>query len=186
MLQSKRLVIRPYEMQDEQAVYPVINCKGIYETTLNIPYPYPKEQVGIWIRFTIKNSYYKKGYEWGIFTLDGQYVGNVGLVNIDVMNNSSEVTYFIGESFWNQGFATEAVHCMVKYGFETLGLERIQGRCMVGNIASLKVMQKNGFSYEGLSRHEVLKDSQYKDVWHAGIIKEDYYHLQDETFYFYE
>lgn len=174
VLQGKRIIIRPYEREDEKAVYKIINCEGIYHTTLNIPYPYPKDQVAVWLHFTLKNSAYKKGYEWGIFTYDGTYIGNVGIVNVDYINNSGEITYFIGEPYWKKGFATEAVKLMLGYGFEVLGLERIQGRCMVRNPASLKVMQKCGFTYEGLARHEVIKEGKYEDVWRSAIIKEDY------------
>lgn len=179
VLRGKRIFIRPYEKEDEKAVYKVINCEGIYRTTLNIPYPYPKDQVAVWLHFTIKNSSYKKGYEWGIFTYEGTYIGNVGIVNIDYINNSGEVTYFIGQLYWNKGFATEAVQLMLAYGFQELGLERVQGRSMTCNPASLKVMQKCGFTYEGLARHEVFKAGKYVDVWHAAIIKEDYLSLYE-------
>lgn len=174
MIQTKRLLIRPYEKKDEEAVYTVINSKGIFKTTLNIPYPYPREQVGIWLHFTLKNSLYHKGYEWGIFTYDGQYIGNVGIVNIDLIHRGGEITYFIGELYWNKGYATEAVKAMLDFAFRQLGLERVQGRCMARNPASLRVMQKCHFKYEGLARHEVLKLGAYEDVWHCAILREEY------------
>ncbi len=180
-LSTNRLYLRIYEISDEKAVYKVINSPGIFATTLNIPYPYPKEQVKIWIHFTMKNCLYKRGYEYGIFSKEGRYIGNVGIVNIDWANNSAEITYFIGESYWGCGYATEAVQAMLIFAFESLKLERIQGRCMTKNIASLKVMQKCGFSYEGLARHEVVKCGKYQDVWHAAILKEDYYTQKRES-----
>lgn len=172
---TRRLHLRMYEMKDEKAVYEVINCRGIFATTLNIPYPYPKEQVRTWIHFTVKNCHYKRGYEYGIFNNEGRYIGNVGVVNIDWLNNSAEITYFIGDAYWGKGYASEAVQGMLAFAFENLGLERVQGRCMKGNPASLKVMEKCGFRYEGLARHEVIKCGTYQDVWHAAILKGDYY-----------
>ncbi|MBE6025100.1 MAG: GNAT family N-acetyltransferase [Cellulosilyticum sp.] len=175
MLKTARLVIRPYQKMDEEAVYKVINSKGIYLTTLNIPYPYPKEQVGIWLQFTLKNSLYQRGYEWGIFDLKGEYIGNVGIVNIDWIHKHGEITYFIGETYWNNGYATEAVGAMLTYAFKDLKLERVQGRCMTHNVASLRVMQKCHFQYEGLARHEVQKQGIYLDVWYSAILREDYW-----------
>lgn len=173
-IQTSRLCIRPYEKKDEEAVYEVINCEGIFLTTLNIPYPYPREQVGIWLNFTLKNSLYQKGYEWGIFTHAGIYIGNVGIVNIDKVHRSGEITYFIGEAYWNKGYATEAVKAMLAFAFQELDLERVQGRCMSTNLASLRVLEKCCFQYEGLARHEVLKCGSYRDVYHTAILKEDY------------
>lgn len=169
------LHLRNYEMTDEKAVYEVINSPGIFATTLNIPYPYPKEQIKIWIHFILKNCLYKRGYEYGVFSNEGSYIGNVGIVNIDWLNNSGEITYFIGEAYWGQGYATEAVQSILTFAFEKLHLERVQGRCMKENMASFRVMQKCGFSYEGLARHEVIKCGEYRDVWHMAILKEGYY-----------
>lgn len=175
MLESKRLLIRPYQKVDEEAVYEVINSRGIYETTLNIPFPYPKEQVKVWLHFTVKNSQYERGYEWGIFSRQGHYIGNIGVVNIDHTHQSGEITYFIGEHYWNQGYATEAVGAMLHFAFIDLALERVQGRCMVRNLASKRVMEKCGFLAEGIARHEVKKCGGYEDVWHAAILREDYF-----------
>lgn len=174
MLKTKRLIIRPYEKQDEDKVYAVINSKGIYQTTLNIPYPYPREQIGIWLQFTLKNALYKRGYEWGIFSLDNDYIGNIGIVNIDWKNKNGEVTYFIGETYWNLGYGTEAVEAILVFAFNELQLERVKGRCMTCNPASLRVMQKCHFTVEGIARHEVCKDGIFQDVWQAAILKEDY------------
>lgn len=180
MLESKRLLIRPYQKEDEWPVYEIINNKGIFETTLNIPYPYPREQVKVWLHFTVKNSQYERGYEWGIFNKQGQYIGNIGVVNIDHTNQSGEITYFIGEAYWNKGFATEAVLAMLGFAFQDLELERVQGRCMVRNPASLRVMEKCGFLLEGVARHEVKKCGIYEDIWHAAILREDYLKQKEE------
>ena len=172
-LKTKRLVIRPYELSDQEAVYEVINDPIIYRTTLNIPYPYPKEQVATWLYFTQKNREYKKGYEWGIFK-ENQYIGNIGLVNIDHKHHHSELCYFISSNEMGKGYATEAILEVLHYGFNDLALERIVARCMIHNEASKKVMQKCGLLFEGISRHEVLKENQYIDVYQTAIIKEDY------------
>ena len=172
--QTKRLFIRAYKAQDKEKVYEVINAKGIYQTTLNIPYPYPKEQVEIWMQFTLKNAQYQRGYEWGIFDKKENYIGNIGIVNIDWKNRNAEVTYFIGENYWNLGYATEVVEEVLHFAFYELELERIKGRCMTCNPASKRVMQKCHFVEEGIARHEVYKEGVYQDVWQAAILKDDY------------
>lgn len=175
MLKTERLLIRPYKREDEAAVYRIVNSEKIYKTTLNIPYPYPREQLPVWIHFTLKNILYKRGYEFGIFHRTEGYIGNIGIVNIDRSNNNAEITYFIGESHWGKGYATEASYAALDFAFNELKMERIQGRCLVNNPASLRVMYRCGFTYEGRARHEVIKEGQYQDVWHAAILKQDGY-----------
>lgn len=172
-LRSDRLIIRTYQMGDEDQVYDVINDPKIAKMMLRMPYPYPREQLAVWLHFTRKNSEYEKGYECGIFYKE-QYIGNVGIVNVDLTYHQAEITYFIGTKYIGQGFATEAVKTMLRFGFETLGLERIQGRCMCHNIGSKKVLDKCGFQYEGIGRHEVLKEGTYQDVYHSSILHSEY------------
>ena len=172
--QTKRLLIRPYEKSDAPAVFEVINDESIYEMTLHIPYPYPKEQVPIWIHFTQKNSFYKKGYECGIFNFKGQYIGNIGLVNIDYTHKKAEMTYFIGKDYRNEGYATEALAGLLYYAFRVVGLERVSGSAMCHNQASIKVMEKNHLRCEGVARHEILKDGEFIDVWHGAILKDEF------------
>lgn len=174
ILRTKRLIIRAYEEKDAEAIYGVINDPTIYEMTLHIPYPYPREQVEIWIGFVNQNRRYRRGFEWGIFDLSGCYLGNIGLVNIDYINRSGEITYFVGKDFRKQGIATEAVGGVLKYAFEILHLERVAGRCMLENKASISVMGKNGIRFEGIARHEVMKDSVYRDIWHGGLLRNEY------------
>ncbi|RCX19742.1 ribosomal-protein-alanine N-acetyltransferase [Fontibacillus phaseoli] len=54
--------------------------------------------------------------------------------------------YLLSPEFWNKGFATEAVKSLLKYGFDTLNLNRIEARCSVDNPASEQVLRKCGFS----------------------------------------
>ncbi len=54
--------------------------------------------------------------------------------------------YLLAPEFWNRGLATEAAQSLLKYGFETLCLKRIEARCNIDNPASEHVLRKCGFS----------------------------------------
>ncbi|MDF2612825.1 MAG: acetyltransferase [Clostridia bacterium] len=173
--ETKRLILRPYIMQDAEAVYNVLKRKEVYRTTLAIPHPYPRGNAEWWIHFVSKNMAYHLSYEFGVFDKSsGRYIGNAGLANLSKQNNSGELTYFIDPDEWGLGYATEAVESILKFGFNTLGLERIIGRCMTCNVASQRVMEKNGLLFEGLARHEVRKDGEYKDIMRLAILSSDY------------
>lgn len=174
-LKTERMIIRPYEMQDAEAVYKVVNRKEIYDTTLMIPHPYPKENIEPWINFTRRNIDYGISYELGIFDkVSGLYIGNIGLASVSKQNNNAELAYFIGPNQWGLGYATEAVDVILHFGFNQLGLERIVGRCMACNLASKRVMEKNGLLLEGLARHEIRKEGKYIDVFRLAILSADY------------
>ncbi|WP_297588695.1 GNAT family N-acetyltransferase [Roseibium sp.] len=57
------------------------------------------------------------------------------------------VGYWLGEPFWGQGLATEAVHALVDHAFTYNDIEELQGSCRVTNPASRRVLVKSGFQY---------------------------------------
>lgn len=74
-------------------------------------------------------------------------LGRCGLIYLD---NTPEVElgYALDKPFWNRGFATEASLVCLRFGFEQVGLERIVAIAMPENIASQRVMQKVGMTFE--------------------------------------
>ncbi|MDQ2765832.1 MAG: GNAT family N-acetyltransferase [Gemmatimonadota bacterium] len=74
-----------------------------------------------------------------------------------------EVGYAFGKQAWGRGYATETAHAIVRWGFETLGLERIVAVAYAENTGSRRVMDKLGMTYEGM-RHVHGTDSVYYTV----------------------
>ena len=174
-IETKRLILKPYHNTDASAVYKVINRKAVYDMTSAIPHPYPRESIEPWIDFTRKNIVYGCSYELGAFDKEaGNYLGNIGVVGISKRDNNAELAYFIDPNHWGMGYATEAVKGILEFGFNELKLERIVGRCMACNLASKRVMEKNGLLLEGLARHEIKKDGKYIDVFRLAILSTDY------------
>ena len=64
----------------------------------------------------------------------------------------AEVWYKLDPAHWRQGYTTEALSALLKYGFTDLLLHRIEAGCAVENIASLKVLEKVGMIREGRKR----------------------------------
>lgn len=118
----------------------------------------------------------RTGYEFGMFIKEsGEYIGNIGIVNISSAHNRGDITYFINPELWGQGFATEGGRAMLKLAFESLRLNRLAGCCMSCNGASRRVMEKLGLKYEGTARSELLKDGVYYDIDRLGMLSQDYF-----------
>ena len=96
--------------------------------------------------------------------LDGRVAGGIGLhFAHDVHRLTVELGYWLGEPFWGGGIMSHAVCAMVGYGFQTLPIERIEAYVYANNPASLRVLEKCGFSFEGRLRRNVFKDGQLLD-----------------------
>ena len=75
----------------------------------------------------------------------GESVGTIGFNSFDSANDSADIGYAIGRSHWNKGIATKAVRIVINYGFEVLGLNRIEAEVLTHNGASIRVLEKLGF-----------------------------------------
>ena len=104
-----------------------------------------------------------------------EYVGNISLVPCqDIYRMSAEIGYFIGEPFWNKGIVTTAVNLITEYGFQQLGIIRIQTGVFEYNTASQRVLEKCGFVKEGVFRKSVIKQGKLWDEVRYAKLKPEF------------
>ena len=89
---------------------------------------------------------------WNFVIIDGDPVGAVGLLDYDPLVAQVSIGYWLASDRAGRGFMTEAASAVVNFGFEKLGLYRIELRAAPENIASVRVAEKLGFSREGTLR----------------------------------
>jgi len=92
-----------------------------------------------------------------IFAIEhqGVHVGNIKVGPINSRYRNADISYFIGDkTLHGKGLATDAVSCLVRFSFETLGLNRLQAGCFRENIGSQKVLLSNGFKQEATIRQK--------------------------------
>lgn len=91
-------------------------------------------------------------------------IGGIGLMpGQDVHRFSAELGYWLGESYWGNGIMTSAVCALVSYGFREFSLNRIYAEPYAANVASIRVLEKAGFSLEGRLRASVVKNGKVLD-----------------------
>ncbi|MBQ8351017.1 MAG: GNAT family N-acetyltransferase [Clostridia bacterium] len=100
-------------------------------------------------------------------------IGTCGFAHIDFSNNAAELGYVLHPDFWNCGIATEAASRILQYGFEVLGLHRIEARYMKDNLASRRVMEKCGMRFEGIQRGLMQIKGRYEDIGVFAKTEED-------------
>ena len=102
-------------------------------------------------------------------------IGSCGFFNLDHHNQSAEFGINIGEKrYWNQGYGTEAVRLLVKYGFSTLNLHRIYLRVFETNPRAIRTYEKAGFTHEGRQRLAEFRDGKYIDVLVMSILRDEF------------
>jgi RimJ/RimL family protein N-acetyltransferase len=151
-------------------VQTLAGAREVADTTLQIPHPYPDGAAASWI------DTHKGAWEAGTgvtyaITLrpEGALIGAIGLA-ISRSSAWGELGYWVAVPHWNHGYCTEAAHAVLRFGFDVLGLHRIQARHLTRNPPSGRVMQKIGMRLEGVHRDAVRKWDRFEDVAVYGIL----------------
>jgi [ribosomal protein S5]-alanine N-acetyltransferase len=105
----------------------------------------------------------------------GEAVGGVGFsVGIDIERFSAEVGYWVGETCWGRGIATEALTLMTAHLFDRLNLLRVYALPFAENRASARVLEKAGYVCEGRLRAACVKDGAVRDQLLYACVNDDW------------
>lgn len=172
MIQTERLILRPFTLTDAPQVKALAGDPKIYETTLCVPYPYEDGIAESWIATHQRCFYEGLGVVYAICLSQGALVGAVSLSREGLFNRA-ELGYWIGAAFWNRGYCTEAAKAAVDYGFKVLTYHKISARHFIGNRSSGRVLQKIGMAREGILRDDVMKDGKFITIELYGMVNAD-------------
>jgi ribosomal-protein-alanine N-acetyltransferase len=114
-----------------------------------------------------------EGLRWGITQRDMDVViGTVGLL-VEQKNATGGLGYDLARPYWRLGIMSEALSMIVRFGFRTVNLNRQQALVVPGNIASLGLLKKLGFTEEGLLRQHSYFKGRYQDVVSLSLLREE-------------
>lgn len=178
-LRTERLTLRPFELGDAADVERLAGMKEIADTTLTIPHPYPPGAAAEWIEK--HRSAWEKSTEITFAiteTSSGDLVGVISLV-ISSEHRRAELGYWIAVGNWGRGYATEASEAVLDFGFDVLGLHRIDSRHFLRNPASGRVMQKLGMQYEGTQRDWAIRWDRFETLALYAILEPEWRSQRD-------
>lgn len=96
--------------------------------------------------------------------VEGEAVGGVGYtLGADVERFSAEIGYWLSESHWGRGIATSALRALTRYAMRAHSLHRVYATPYAWNDASVRVLEKAGYVFEGRMRSAVFKEGQLVD-----------------------
>src|SRR3954447_5761462 len=105
---------------------------------------------------------------------DGVFIGWCGLSRWNPDYRSASLGYCLDDAAWGHGFATEAAHALLQWAFDTLDLNRVQAETDTRNVASARVLEKNGFMREGTLREDCVVNGEKSDSWVFGLIRREW------------
>jgi [ribosomal protein S5]-alanine N-acetyltransferase len=91
-------------------------------------------------------------------------IGNCGLRQDGIGAAEANIGFELDSDYWNQGYASEAVHALLGFGFRDLDLQRIWGWCLTDNTRSARVMEKCGLRLERREPGQELIGNKHYDI----------------------
>ncbi len=153
--------IRAWRLEDVPSLVAHANNRNVWlKLRDRMAHPYTLADAEVYVRERVESP----DKLMFCIEVDGQAVGGIGLhPGQDVNRLTAELGYWLGEAYWGRGIATAAVRAVVQHGFDALPLNRIEAYVYANNPASVRVLEKAGFEFEGRLRRSVIKDGQVLD-----------------------
>ncbi len=166
-IETRRLLLRAPEMGDHMA-WARLRRQG--EAFLR-PWE-PSWAADHFSRKAFRNRVYwahrarDEGRALALFLLRREDAHVLGAITLDNIrrgpSQSAQVGYWIGEAFARRGYMTEALDAVVGHAFGALDLSRIEAACLPENVASRGLLERAGFSYEGVAESYLQIDGRWR------------------------
>jgi ribosomal-protein-alanine N-acetyltransferase len=149
ILETDRLVLRHQVIEDLDALWALYCDSEITKYIPDAPRSYEEAREELEWHMNGHPRYPELGLWATIYKETGRFIGRCGLLPWTIDGQEEvEVAYTIARGYWGQGLATEAAQAILQYGFEKLHLSRLICLIDAENVASLRVAQKIGMSFE--------------------------------------
>lgn len=171
------ILVRPLEPTDEQPVFEAVR-ESVPEVSPWLGWcheNYTIEETREFLRSRADKSQGDEWYSFGVFDRNdgGRFLGGVGLNFINRVHQFGNLGYWVRTSAAGKGVASKASRLVARFGFEELGLHRIEILAAVSNIASQRVAEKIGAAHEGVLRNRLLLRGEPQDAVMFSLVPED-------------
>lgn len=165
---TTRLILRPLETRDRARLISLANNWKVAKNLSKMPFPYTEAAADWWLGQQAALWAGGKSVALAV-TISGEMgenelIGGIGVsVRDDRDDDEWELGYWLGEPYWNRGYASEAATALRDHAFEALKLERIVAGHYAENHASGRILSKLGFRYTcEVMRHSLARGAEVK------------------------
>jgi ribosomal-protein-alanine N-acetyltransferase len=164
-------LLRQWQKSDKPSLVRYANNPNVSRHLREIfPHPYTELDAEKWLA----NAPFGRAARWR-YAIDvgGEAVGGIGLDPYrDIERHTVEVGYWLGEPFWGRGILTGAVRVIAARALATSDIYRVCARVSAGNPASIRVLEKAGFSREGVLLRASVKSGVVFDELVFGLTRD--------------
>ena len=173
MLETERLILRPLERSDLDAIKQWKNDAGVKELLGGFSVGFSDDDVIEWYN---SGRDKKNDIRYGLEIREtGELIGYAGLYDIDWVNRRSEFGILIGDkNYWSQGFGAEATRAMLKFAFQELNLHRVFLKVLAHHKAGIELYRKCGFRKEGELRQNIYRGGHYHNTIIMGLLRDEF------------
>ena len=183
-LETVRLVLREMTLEDVGFYYHHFNNDKVIEGSC---FPGPetleaaKEELE---RYCVNPFKENRGIRWGIIMkVDNELIGTCGYYDWSKTVRRAEIGCDLNPIYWGRGIMTEALHVVLKHGFEEMELNRIQAIIDSKNTRSMKLVHRLGFKKEGVLRQRSFFNGEFRDDVCFPLLKREWARSQHLSSY---
>ncbi len=180
-LTTERLTLRKLLVADYEDMYEYASRRDVTRYLTWDPHP-DRDYTREYLEYL--GGRYASGmfYDWAvIYEPDRKMIGTCGFTSFRPADDCAEVGYVLNPDYWGRGIAVEALTRVLAFGFEELGLHRIEAKYICGNDRSRRVMEKVGMTYEGIRREGMLIKGEHVNVGICSILKQEWMKAQNKN-----
>lgn len=177
-LETQRLILRDMRVSDAEDMFAYAQREDVSRYLTWTPHPgiqHTKEYL------TYVGQRYRTGdfYDWALVSKeDDHMIGTCGFTSFDFSSDSAEIGYVLNPDYQGKGLATEAVREVLKFGFETLSLHRIEAKFIKENTRSQKLMERVGMQFEGYAREAMKIKGEYRTIGRSAVLRREWISMQ--------
>jgi len=149
---TRRLILRPLQNGDAAAIYALFNDWDVMRYLSSPPWPYALSDAEVYVSAAVETTDADAELPFAI-TLHGKLIGSIGVRDRGPGNLQAgagpNIGYWLGKTYWNQGYMTEALRAMIAHVFALTRADAIYCGAFADNIASLRLQKKAGFAHAG-------------------------------------
>jgi len=148
VIETDRLLLRTFTQDDAPLLFELNSDPAVTVYTLDLMTDLDHARQVLVEVILPQYALYNHG-RWAVHLKDNlEFIGWCGLKYI-LERDEVDIGYRFMKKFWGWGYATESAHASLQYGFKKIGLQKIIGRALPGNLASIHVLEKCGMHYIG-------------------------------------
>lgn len=181
---GKNVLLRAIEERDIPELNLWSNDPELWKMLGGWHFPYSVGDTKKW--FENINNHDHKNQIFSIESEDGTLIGTANILNIDWKNRNAFHGMMLGsKKARGRGYALDTVMAIMKYAFEELGLNRLDGDMISYNKLSINFYKKRcGWEVEGIKKNWFYREGGYHDKIIVGITKEKYFkHVKDTRYW---